>query len=438
MISTQLNEAGTARQSGRYETWLMVLLSLAFGFVFFDRNSMNFLAPFVAPELGLNNTQIGMLASGFSFAWALAGYFGGRLSDASGRRKSVVLVAFVIFSLCSFLSGMASGFVMLLASRILMGLAEGPILPISQSLVALESTESRRGFNMGFMQNFGSNLLGSFVAPLVLVALATHYGWRNAFYIAGIPGFILAIFIWKFVREPKTHAVGSATVAPDPGVAAGARAMRITDMFKFRNMWICVLMSIFMVPWMILAWVFMPLFYVNFRHFSPEDMGKLMSVLGVSAALFGFLVPALSDRIGRKPVMVGFSLIGVLCPLAALYYSGSLVALGTLIFIGWSASGVFPLFMATIPSETIPARYIATSLGIVMGLGELIGGVATPSIAGWAADLYGLQAPILIEAGCAVVATVLALFLVETAPVKVKARSAPGSQPVGTPMRKAV
>ncbi|MDB6090402.1 MAG: transporter, partial [Gammaproteobacteria bacterium] len=266
-----MNETAMAQKSGSYETWLMVLLSLAFGFVFFDRNSMNFLAPFVAPELGLNNTQIGLLASGFSFAWALAGYFGGRLSDSSGRRKSVVLIAFVIFSLCSFLSGMASGFAMLLASRVLMGLAEGPILPISQSLVALESTQSRRGFNMGFTQNFGSNLLGSFVAPLVLVALADHYGWRNAFYLAGVPGFILAILIWKFVREPRTHPVGSAAVA---GVDTDGEAMRLTDMFKFRNMWICVLMSIFMVPWMILAWVFMPLFYVSFRHFSPEDMGK--------------------------------------------------------------------------------------------------------------------------------------------------------------------
>jgi hypothetical protein len=59
-----------------------------------------------------------------------------------------------------------------------------------------------------------------------------------------------------------------------------------------------------------------------------------------------------------------------------------------------------------------------------MGLGELIGGVFTPALAGLAADKYGLQAPILIEAGCALVATILALFLIETAPVKVNARLA--------------
>jgi fucose permease len=198
--------------------------------------------------------------------------------------------------------------------------------------------------------------------------------------------------------------------------------MRPTQMLKLRNMWLCILISIFMVPWMILAWVFMPLYYINVRHMAHSDMSILLSVLGVSAALFSFIVPGLSDKIGRKPVVVGFSLLGVLTPAAVLYYDGPVTALAALIFIGWSASGVFPLFMGTIPSETIPARYIATSLGLVMGLGELIGGVATPVFAGWAADTYGLRAPIFIEGVCALVATGLALFLQETAPARINGR----------------
>jgi MFS transporter, ACS family, hexuronate transporter len=75
-----------ATRSRGYEIGLMVLLSLAFGFVFFDRNSMSFLAPFVAPDLRLSNTQVAMLSAGFSFAWAIAGYLGGAMSDATGRR----------------------------------------------------------------------------------------------------------------------------------------------------------------------------------------------------------------------------------------------------------------------------------------------------------------------------------------------------------------
>jgi MFS family permease len=427
-----------------YEVGLMILFSLAFGFVFFDRNALNYLTPFVAPDLHLSNTQIGLVSGGFSFAWAIAGYLGGALSDASGRRKSVLLGAFVIFSLCSGLSGMATSFALLFASRFAMGLSEGPIMPVMQSLVVAESSESRRGLNMGFVQNFGSNLIGSTVAPLVLVTLAAFYGWRFAFYIAALPGLILAALIWWYVREPAPAAQDSpATERPattersarespagrEPPAGAGqpteplgkrllAVVMRLPAVIKERNMWLCILISIFMVPWMILAWVFFPLYYVNIRHVALPDMSLLMGVLGISAALFGFIVPGISDHVGRKPVMIGFCFIGLITPLAVLYYSGPLTVLALLIFIGWSASGVFPLFMGTIPSETIPARYIATSLGLVMGLGELLGGVLTPIGAGWAADHYGLRAPVYIEAGCALIATVLALFLQETAPAK--------------------
>jgi MFS family permease len=175
-----------------------------------------------------------------------------------------------------------------------------------------------------------------------------------------------------------------------------------------------------MVAWMVLGWAFLPLFYIKVRQIGNGQMSVLMSVLGLSAAFFSFVVPALSDRFGRRPVIVIFNFIGLLVPLAALHFHGSLFMLGTLIFIGWSASGTFPLFMGTVPSETIPARYVATSLGMVVGLGEILGGVGAPAIAGRAADLYGLQAPLVIMMGCAAVGTVLALLLRETAPIRLQ------------------
>jgi predicted MFS family arabinose efflux permease len=194
--------------------------------------------------------------------------------------------------------------------------------------------------------------------------------------------------------------------------------MRYGEMLRYRNIWLCILMAIVMVAWMVLGWAFLPLFYLHIRQLSAGQMSVLMSVLGLSAAFFSFIVPRLSDRFGRRPVIIAFNLIGLLVPLAALYFVGSLYVLGALIFIGWSASGTFPLFMGTIPSETIPARYVATSLGLVMGLGEILGGVSGPWGAGWAADQFGLRAPIMIEAGCAIAGTVLALFLKETAPAR--------------------
>jgi MFS family permease len=158
------------------------------------------------------------------------------------------------------------------------------------------------------------------------------------------------------------------------------------------------------------------------RGLSHSETSWLVGALGISAAVFAFIVPGLSDRYGRKPIMFIFTFIGIFYPLAALYYQGSSWMLAALVFVGWSASGTFPLFMATIPSETIPSRYVATTLGLVMGLGELIGGGLVPWLSGRAADYYhNLAVTMWIASGLGVIATILTLFLVETAPVKVAA-----------------
>ena len=401
----------------KYENRLIWVLTITFGFVFFDRNAANFLMPFIANDLHFTNSQVGLIASALSFTWAVAAFAGGAYSDRTGNRKTFLLITVVAFSLCSFASGLAASFITLFATRLLMGLAEGPILPIAQSLVAIESTAAKRGNNMGVMQNFGSNLLGSFAAPLVLVAIASTYNWRWAFYLAGVPGLIMALLIAKFVRQPAAPISPASPAARTPAPLAEP-SMGYREMLQHRNMWLCMLIAIFMVAWMVLGWAFLPLFYTRFRQIGNGQMSILMSVLGLSAAFFSFVVPALSDRYGRRPIIVIFNFIGLLVPLAALYFQGSLFWLGALIFVGWSASGTFPLFMGTVPSETIPARYVATSLGIVVGLGEILGGVSAPAIAGRAADRYGLQAPLVIMTVCAVVGTLLALFLRETAPLR--------------------
>ena len=174
----------TSTKGWSYETRMIVVLGFMFGIVFFDRNAMAFLGPFVAKDLQLNSTQVGMLGSALSFTWALSGLLISALSDATGKRKLILVTAIVIFSLSSMLSALAATFAVLLVSRLLMGLSEGGILPICQSLLVAESNEKRRGLNMGVMQNVGSNFFGSFLAPIVLVAIAQTWSWRAGFSVA--------------------------------------------------------------------------------------------------------------------------------------------------------------------------------------------------------------------------------------------------------------
>ncbi len=114
--------------------------------------------------------------------------------------------------------------------------------------------------------------------------------------------------------------------------------------------------------------------------------------------------------------MIAAPFISLLLPLGALYFGGAVWLLFPIFFIGWCVNGIFPLFMATVPSETVDARHAATVLGLCMGAGEILGGAGGPSIAGMAADRFGLTAPLWIMVGLALVSGVIAFGLKETAP----------------------
>jgi len=397
-------------KDARYQALLVALLSLNFGILFFDRNALSFVMPFVKPDLGLTNTQVGLSASALSFAWAVAALFIGAAADRSGRRKTYLVIATIAFSLCSFLTGLANSFVTLLGARLLMGLADGGIAPISQSMTALAVSPERRGLAMGVMQNFGSNLFGSFAAPVLLVGLATAFGWHKAFYLAGVPGLISAFLLWRFIREP------AAAAAPSGPVTAAPLHGRLREIFAHRNMILCVLISILLVSYLVVCWAFMPLFLTQVRGFDPTPMSWLMGTLGISATVTSFVVPGISDRVGRKPVMILTSFLGVILPLGALFFAGSVWILAAIFFSGWALTGIFPLFMGTVPSETVSVGHMTTAIALVMGSGEIFGGVLSPTLAGWAADAAGLAAPLWIMMGLCIAAGLLALGLHETAP----------------------
>ncbi|WP_322060154.1 MFS transporter [Paraburkholderia sp. J63] len=395
-----------------YENRLLIVLTFTFGFVFLDRTAMTLLAPFVARELALDNLQIGLLASGLSAAWAISGYGFGRLCDRRGNYRLVLVVAMVVFSLCSFISGLAATFAVLLFSRVLMGVAEGPVLPISQTLMAAASSESRRGFNMGMMQTFGASVLGVFIGPIVLIPLASHWGWRDAFFVAGLPGLICALVTWRIARDPATR--------PAAGAAPGQEPLKLRVMMGHRNIVLCMALASLLLGTFSLAFVFLPVYFSSVLHMPSTEVGVMMSMIGLSAAVAGLVVPAISDRVGRKPVMFVTGAISLLMPFSVVYLWQTPIAMAATLFVGSFVSALGPLLIATVPAETLRDGRVAAAIGLVLGTGEIVGGVLAPLLGGALADRVGLIAVPCLQAAFMIVALLLMLMVEETAPRKAK------------------
>src|SRR5262249_213595 len=194
---------------------------------------------------------------------------------------------------------------------------------------------------------------------------------------------IAALLMWKFVRTPP----------PEPRVAT-VRKLSVFEAFSERNVLICAVLGVLLVSYLVVCWTFMPLYLIEVRHFDPDTEKWLMGVLGISATIGAFAVSGLSDRIGRRPLMILLPFVGVILPLGAMYFGGSVWALAAIFFFGWALNGIFPLFMATVPSESVDREHIAVVLGLCMGIPEVIGGVLSPWIAGRVADRVGADAPL--------------------------------------------
>jgi MFS family permease len=271
------------------------------------------------------------------------------------------------------------------------------------------SSPNRRGLNAGLMQNAFGALLSVTVAPLVLAPVAAEFGWRVAFFLAGVPGLILVLLVLRFVREP----------APPPRAAAEKRTFaNPLGLLRIRNIALCGMIGACLAGWGLLIPPFLPLYFEQMRGMDPVTSQQMLGVLGFSTLIFGFLFPGLSDRVGRRPIMVAACLISILLPLGALLYDGPAIGFGVILFFGWIGTGVFPLFMGIIPAESTSRAVAATAMGLIVAVAEVIGGVLVPTLGGWLADMFDLRAVLWLSASLALVAAFLSLFLKETAPLK--------------------
>jgi predicted MFS family arabinose efflux permease len=409
-----MNE-GSLDESPLRSVAVVSLLAVAYGMACVEMVSINYLLPFIAHSLSLSNAQIGVLVSAYWASFACSSVAVSVAADRKRKHRTFFCIALLLFAVASPLSGVARSFWELLAARVIMGFIEGPLLPLSQTITVLESSARRRGMNMGIVLNVGPGLLAGIVAPICLVSVAERFGWRFGYFAIALASLICAICAIRVLREPGA----SLCLKVEPEPQCESQSIGVGEMLRFPNVLLCIASSCLSMAFVIIGLAYLPLYFVTIKQFTTLQTGTLMGVLGLSTVVLSVILLALADRLGRKPVAVAGSVVSVLCPLTAIWYAGPMWGLIAVMFISWALTSTGALFLATIPSESVPARFTSTVIGFMTAVSTLVGGSAFPMLAGWSADQWGLQAALLIQAGCAATAGILAMAMRETAPDRV-------------------
>ena len=197
-------DAAAAPSTRRY--YVLALLTIIYALNFLDRTIFNVLIEPIKKEFTLSDTTMGLLAGfGFVLFYSLLGIPIARVADRLNRRN-IVAVAFAFWSAMTFLCGMAQSVATLALARIGVGIGESAGTPASQSLVAdlFGKNERPRALGIYAIGTYLGVFLGYFIGGYV----NQHYGWRMAFFSAGLPGLALAAVLWLTVSRAETRRDG--------------------------------------------------------------------------------------------------------------------------------------------------------------------------------------------------------------------------------------
>lgn len=389
-----------------YEWRSLLLLSLGFGLVAFDRFLILPMFPVIMTDLKLDYTDLGNITGALAITWGLSAFVAGRLADRIGRKVTMV-AAMVVFSLLVGLSGLAAGALSLILIRALMGAAEGAYAPPSLVATMEASKPSRQGLSLG-LQQMAAPLLGLAIAPILVTQLMHLVDWRYIFLVAAPPGLIIAALLWRTIREPAQQ--------PSP-TAKVTGAGRFRDLMGYRNVGLAALCMLAWLNALIVLTAFLPSYLVDLLKLPTATMGYVMSAVGFGAIFGSVGVPALSDRLGRKPT----ALVSVIAAVAALIALSRTGADARLLFLWLMVTafflyGLISLTVGPLSIESVPVHLRATASGTVIAVGELFGGGVAPVIAGYLAQHFGIAAIFDLAIGGFAVGLGACLFLRETAP----------------------
>lgn len=372
-----------AAWDGRYEVKAVTILSAGFGLVAIDRFIIYPLFPLMARDLGLGYADIGLISAVLALTWGIAAIFSGHLSDRFGE-KAVLVPSVIIFSVLVLFTGFAESLAGLLVIRGLMGFAEGAFVPASIVAVGRVTRPSRVGLVVG-VQQMTSALLGQGLTPVLATQLLKFLpNWHWVFAVVALPGLVQAAVMARVLRPlPRIQA--------PPEQAGSGPAGRWAAALRLRATWATVIAMVCWLSCMMSLAAMLPSYLTDHLGLTLDRMGFVLSGLGIGGMIGVVAVPALSDRVGRKPVVLVCAVATLLALWAFIRADADPVTLFALMFVVALANGGnIAITIGPMIVHSLPAHLVNAVTGLVVGCGEIIGGAVAPAAAGLLAQTWGI------------------------------------------------
>ena len=422
--------------------YVCALLFFAATINYIDRQVIGILKPTLVAEFGWQDERIyAAIVFSFQLAYAIGLLLAGRVMDRLGTKLGFTL-AVVLWSIAAIghagadwfpglslptvnldattglsvvmVTGAAAGFAMM---RFLLGLGEAGNFPASIKTVAEWFPKKERSLATGIF-NSGTNI-GALVTPLAVPWITRQWGWKWAFIITGLLGFLWVIWWWTMYRAPEQHPRLSKAefdhIRSDPPEAVSS--IPWSRLFPHRQTWAFAIGKFMTDPiwWLYLFWI--PDFLNRNHGLDLKSIGLPLVVIYLVADVGsiggGWLSSSLIKRgwsVNRARKLAMFicavSVVPIMFAAKAsnLWVAVGLVSLAAAAHQGWSAN------LFTLVSDTFPRRAVGSVVGIG-GMAGSIGGMLIALVVGEILQRTGSYVPIFIIAGSAYLVALLIVHL---------------------------
>ncbi len=321
--------------SANYRRYVLILLTIVYALNFIDRQILVILQESIKADMDLSDTQLGLL-TGFAFAifYVSVGIPIARWADV-GNRKNIIALAITVWSGMTAISGLTNNFFQLLLARIGVGVGEAGASPPAHSIISDYYPPEQRGTALSI---YSMGVYFGILVGFLLGGWVNHtFGWRTAFFVVGVPGFLIALIVKLTIREPIR---GQSETNPST-LEAATFAQTMTTLWKLQSF------RFFAVAAGLTAFVsygagnFMPSFLIRTYGFDNLQVGTSLALItGIGGAIGTFAGGFFADKLAKKDLRWYLWISAIPAGLSFPLFIGAL-------FIGNSQLTLMFLFLAT-------------------------------------------------------------------------------------------